>query len=71
MKILNKEISSINLIKNEYQKININYNNEIERFKRTKNELKKKYALKKEEEIKKIENERRIMNNKIILRDFS
>ena len=54
MKILNKELSNINEIKNEYQKINVNYNNEIEKHKRIKNELKNKYKLKREEEIKKI-----------------
>ena len=45
MKILNQEISDLNEIKNEYQKININYNNEIEKHKRTKNELKNKYRI--------------------------
>ena len=67
MKILNKELSNINEIKNEYQKINVNYNNEIEKHKRIKNELKNKYKLKREEEIKKIENEKIYMKNKEIL----
>ena len=71
MKILNKEISDLNEIKNEYQKININYNNEIEKHKRTKNELKNKYKLKKEEEIKKIENEKNYMKIKDILPEYS
>jgi len=70
LKILDKEILNINKIKNEYQKINLNYNNEIEKHKRIKNELKNKYAIKKEEEIKKIENEKKIIKNKNILIDF-
>ena len=70
LKILDKEILNINKIKNEYQKINLNYNNEIEKHKRIKNELKNKYAIKKEEEIKKIENEKKIIKNENILLDF-
>ena len=70
LKILDKEILNINKIKNEYQKINLNYNNAIEKHKRIKNELKNKYAIKKEEEIKKIENEKKIIKNKNILLDF-
>ena len=72
MKILNKELLNINKIKNEYQKICINYNNELEKHQRTKIEIKNKYNAKMEQEINKIENERKNMySEKKLLIDYN
>ena len=72
MKILNKELLDMNKIKNEYQKICINYNNELEKHQRTKIELKNKYNAKMEQEINKIENERKNMySEKKLLIDYN
>ena len=72
MKILNKDILDMNKIKNEYQKISINYNNKLEKHQRTKIELKNKYNAKMEQEINKIENERKNMySEKKLLIDYN
>ena len=63
MNILNNEVLDMDKIKNEYQILSIQYNNEVEKHQRTKIELKNKYNEKMEQEINKIENERQNMNS--------
>ena len=70
LEILKKEINNVNELKKEYEKININYNNEINGHERKKEELKYIYNLKKDEEIKKIEKEREILKNEKLFTDF-
>ena len=70
LKILQNEINNVNMLKNEYEKLNINLNNELDRHERKKEELQKLYSVKKEEEMKKIEKEREILKKEILFTDF-
>ena len=70
MEILQNEINNVNELKKEYEKLNMYYNNELDKHERKLVNLKDIYTLKKEEEIKKIEEEREILKKENLFTDF-
>ena len=63
LELLQKEMLNVNDLKNQYEKLKITYDSELEKHERKKEQLKIIYSLKKEEEMKKIEKERENLKN--------